>query len=384
MHAPDLDPTSNGTQIYTAAQRFEMDYSKAPGKSWKQAAVTLDPFRFPGDPRAMLPHDIAFVRVVSGKKFLFTSDMYGYDLAVFRFEPNSEIAIPTAFIGIGSSQQGAAWTQGKEPAWTGTWDDNKNRRLMWRDANGNGTVDAGEFTDVQMPHVYARGFDVDDNGNVWVAGKFNEHNNGYREGGNLVIPFGNIDGNGVPFLGSVPRFVDIPSTLIDTADRGKTSGRMRYMAATDTTIMATGQAEDYYSDKIYVLDGLATGNPKLRFKLSLGYDTKGSTETDILRADPILRDLMILPCVFAADADYLYVGYMQNGLDAKVRGEITIYSMVDGRKVGWIVPGAETNHFAGNFDMKMGIQVRKLADGTRIIVAEENGGGKFMVYRWKP
>jgi len=28
--------------------------------------------------------------------------------------------------------------------------------------------------------------------------------------------------------------------------------------------------------------------------------------------------------------------------------------------------------------------VRKLADGTRIIVAEEGGGGKFMVYRWKP
>ena len=34
--------------------------------------------------------------------------------------------------------------------------------------------------------------------------------------------------------------------------------------------------------------------------------------------------------------------------------------------------------------MKVAIQVRKLADGTRIIVAEENGGGKFMVYRWKP
>ncbi|MBK9218160.1 MAG: hypothetical protein IPL70_06855 [Uliginosibacterium sp.] len=109
--------------------------------------------------------------------------MYGYDLAVFRFEPNSEIAIPTAFIGIGGSQQGAAWTQGKEPVWTGTWDDNKNRRLMWRDANGNGAVDTGEFSDVQMPHVYSRGFDIDENGNIWVAGKFNEHHDGFREGG---------------------------------------------------------------------------------------------------------------------------------------------------------------------------------------------------------
>ncbi|MBK9614082.1 MAG: hypothetical protein IPO35_00715 [Uliginosibacterium sp.] len=67
-----------------------------------------------------------------------------------------------------------------------------------------------------------------------------------------------------------------------------------------------------------------------------------------------------------------------------MRGEITIYSMQDGRKIGWIVPSADTNHFSGNFDMKVAIQVRKLADGTRIIVAEENGGGKFMVHRWKP
>ncbi len=68
----------------------------------------------------------------------------------------------------------------------------------------------------------------------------------------------------------------------------------------------------------------------------------------------------------------------------EVRGEITVYSMKDGTKVGWIVPGPETNGFSGNFDMVIGIQVRKLADGTRVILAEENGGGKFMVYRWDP
>ena len=384
MHAPDIDPTSNGREIYTAAQRFEMDYSKEPGKSWRQAAVTLDPFRYPGDPRLMAAYDIAFIRVVNGKRFLFASDMSGFDLAIFRFGANSDIAIPAAFIGIGGSQQDAAWTQGKAPVWDASLDENKNRRLMWRDANGNGAVDAGEFSDVQMPSPYARGFDIDDQGNVWVAGRFNEHNDGFREGGNLVIPFGLVDGNGVPFSGSVPRFVDVPSSLIDVADRGVTCGRMRYMAASDTTIMATGVAEDYYSKDIYVLDGLASGTPKRRFKLDLGFDAKGSAELDILRMDPVLRDQVVFPCVFAADADYLYVGYMQNGLDTPNRGEITVYSMVDGHKLGWMVPGEETNHFSGNFDMKMGIQVRKLADGTRVIVAEENGGGKFMVYRWDP
>ena len=382
MHAPDIDPSSNGTQIYTAAQRYEMDYSKVPGKSWRQAAVTLDPFRFPGDPRLLSPYDIAFVRVVNGQKFLYVTDMYGYDLAVFRFEANSEIAIPAAFIGIGGSQQGAAWTQDKAPVWDANLDENKNRRLMWRDTNGNGAVDAGEFSDVQMPAMFARGLDIDDNGNVWVAGAFNEHSYEFRGGGNLIIPFGSIDANGVPFSGSVQKFVDVPSTLISLEDQGITSGRMRYLAATDTLLMATGKREDYYSSKIYVIDGyLNSSHPTLRFKVDLGYDDLGSANADILYTD---TTKMVLPNVFAADADYIYVGYIDNGPDAKVRGEITVYSMVDGHKAGWIVPGAETNHFAGNFDMKVGIQVRKLADGTRIIVAEENGGGKFMVYRWKP
>jgi hypothetical protein len=382
MHAPDIDPSSNGTQIYTAGQRYEMDYSKAPGKSWRQAAVTLDPFRFPGDPRLMNAYDIAFIRVVNGQRFLFVSDMYGYDLAVFRFEADSDIAIPAAFIGIGGSQQGAAWTQGKAPVWDASLDENKNRRLMWRDTNGNGAVDAGEFSDVQMPQMFARGIDIDDNGNIWVAGMFNEHNNGYRAGGNLIIPFGSIDGNGVPFSGSVQQFVDVPSTLISPEDQGITSGRMRYLAATDTLLMATGKGEDYYSSKIYIIDGyLNSSHPTLRFKLDLGYNDLGSASTDILQTD---TSKMVLPNVFAVDADYIYVGYIDNGPDKKVRGEITVYSMIDGHKVGWIVPGAETNHFAGNFDMKVGIQVRKLADGTRIITAEENGGGKFMVYRWKP
>jgi hypothetical protein len=399
MHAPDIDPTSNGTQIYTAAQRFEMDYSKAPGKSWRQAAVTLDPFRFPGDPRLTAPYDIAFIRVVNNQRFLFVSDMYGYDLAVFRFEAGSDIAIPAAFIGIGGSQQAtdlnpvAPWTQGLAPVWIPTLDENKNRRLMWRDTDGDGAVEANqeaypearEFSDVQMPYMYSKGVDIDDNGNVWVAGKFNEHNIKDREGGNLMIPFGNIDKNGEPISGSVPKFVDVPSALISPEDQGKSSGRMRYLAATDTLLMATGKWEDYYSSKIYIIDGyLYSSHPTLRFKLDLGYDDLGSTSNPDITHTDTDTSKMVLSNVFAADADYIYVGYIDNGPDAKVRGEITVYSMVDGHKVGWIVPGAETNHFAGNFDMKVGIQVRKLADGTRIITAEEDGGGKFMVYRWKP
>jgi len=384
MHAPDIDPTSNGTQIYTAAQRFEMNYDKAPGKSWRQAAVTLDPFRFPGDPRLLAPYNIAYVRVVNGKRFLFAADMMSYAVAIFRFEADSDIAIPAAFIGIRSSQQGASWTQGKEPVWDAGLDINKTRRLMWRDTNGNGAVDAGEFSDVFMPGAYSFSFDVDDGGNIWAGGGLGEYTTkwGVGGGGNLVIPFGDIDTHGVPFSGSVPKFVSVPSTLVPAANLDRGIARIRYLSATDTAVLAIGEREDYYMSSVYVFDGLQkSAKPKLRFTLDLGYNDLGAQYADILQTD---TSKMVLPVTMAADADYIYVGYIDRGPDAKVRGEITVYSMIDGHKVGWIVPGAETNHFSGNFDMHAAIQVRKLADGTRIITAEENGGGKFMVYRWKP
>ena len=385
MHSPDIDPSSNGTSIHTAAQRFEMNYNLDPGASWRQAAVTLDPFRFPNDIRVLTANEVAFVRVINNKKFLFTSDMYGLTVAVFRFEANSEIAIPAAIFGIASNERGAAWTVGKQPAWEGNDDYNKNRRQAWRDKNGDGLVDADEFFSVQMPYPSAKGIDIDDKGNIWVAGKFNAHSDQFRDGGNLVIPFGSVDLNGVPFSNSVPEFVKVPISLISPADHNRSSGRLRYLAATDTLLMARGEGEDYYSTHIYVIDGYRnSANPTLRFKLDLGYDDLGEKITDILRGDREKILKMVLPNVFAADADYIYVGYIENGLDAKVRGEITVYSMVDGHKVGWILPGPETNYRVGNFDMRHGIQVRKLADGSRVIVTEENGAGKFMAYHWKP
>jgi len=95
-----------------------------------------------------------------------------------------------------------------------------------------------------------------------------------------------------------------------------------------------------------------------------------------------------LPTGIAVDGntenDYFYVNYLDNGPDAKVRGEITVYSMRDGRKVGWIIPGDETNHFSGATDLLVSMQVSKRSDGTRVITMEENGGAKFMVYHWKP
>ncbi len=380
MHAPDIDPSSNGSRICTAAQCYEMDYGKAPGKSWRQAAITLDPFRFPEDPRLIMPHESAFVRVVDGKRFLYATNMRGDYLSVYRFEAGSEIAIPVALLYIRSSGQGEAWATGKYPTWDAGNDLNKNRRYMWRDANGDGVPQASEFVEFELPHPYTTTIDVDDLGNIWLGGKLNEYSAYWKSGGNLLIPFGGTDGNGIPlFSRSQFRFVDVPHAQIPAADVGKDVVRLRYLAASDTCLLATGDRFSFPS-RVHVMDGCRnSATPSRRLSITLPYEDFGLIPSlDVNTAE------MTIPASIASDGDYLYVAHGDKGPDARVRAEVTVYGLSDGRKVGWIVPGPETNRFSGAIDVNIAIQARKLADGTRIITVEENGGGKFMVYRWKP
>ena len=380
MHAPDIDPSSNGTRICTAAQCYEMDYSKAPGKSWRQAAVTLDPFRYPEDPRLVMPHESAFIRVVDGKRFLYATQMRGAYLSVYRFEPGSDIAIPAALLYIRGSGQGEAWAAGKYPVWNTADSLNLSRRYMWRDANGDGAPQASEFVEFSAPEPYTATVDVDDNGNIWIGGKLNEYSAYWRGGGNLLIPFSGTDAYGTPlFTRSEFRYINVPSAQLPAGDVGKSVVRLRYLAKSDTCLLATGDRFSFPS-RVHVMDGcLQTASPQRRLTITLPYNDLGQIpKLDVNTAT------MIIPASIASDGDYLYVAHGDKGPDAKVRAEVSVYSLSDGRKIGWIIPGAETNNFSGAIDVNIAIQARKLSDGSRVIAVEENGGGKAMVYHWRP
>src|ERR1035437_8228415 len=71
LHVGDFDPASNGTELYHSSLHYTMDYSKAPGQSWKITGVTLDPFRFPDDPRINNPSGTSFIRRIGGQRFLY-------------------------------------------------------------------------------------------------------------------------------------------------------------------------------------------------------------------------------------------------------------------------------------------------------------------------
>jgi len=381
MHVADFDPASDGRDLYASAVRYEMDYTRPPGESWSYAAVTLDPFRFPEDPRLFMPLETAYVRWIGGRKFLFCTSMHLRYLAVFRFEEGSEIAIPAAFFYLLDDGQGKDWAKGLYPTWTAA--EHPRLRYMWVDADGDGRPAAGEFSEFEVANQYSKAYDVDADGNLWMGGGMSEYSSYWKAGGIWVLPCLGLDANGVPrYDAAQVARLGVPPALLDPLDHeiSRAPTRVRYQKETDTLLLAAG-FDSYFPQRVYVIDGFRHApNPTRRCLIDLGYDQNGAWA---IRLDQGTAE-MSLPSCLAADAEYLYVAYLDGGRDEHVRGEVTVYDLRDGHEVGWLKPTADTNFTCGATDLLVGLQVVKRADGSRVICLEDNGGGKVMVYHWTP
>lgn len=372
VNTADADPASNGRDVYLNAKRFRMDYSKVPGKSWSFAGVTLDPFRYPNDPRLTTPMETQWVRRVAGKKIQYNTNMYGGFVYVARFTDTSEIAIPTAFICNYSDAQSVAWSDSL-PTWVRS-EQNKRKRWYWIDQNGDGNPQAQEFGTWDSWSGYNQGIDIDDQGNIWFGGK-GAPSTQFNEGGATMIPVTGLKSNGVPKI----RIDSVVRHTIPYAENEGWSTRLKYVAANDRMYFATGDA--WYSKRIYVYDDFRKSKPKAaRCSIDLGFDTKGSAEVHLDQGS----GEMTLPFSFTADSAYVYVGYLDNGRYSRRRGEVTVYDAKSCEPVGWMAPGKELGYFAGAVDIVNGLNVTVLPNGDRIIFEEEDGAGKVIAFEWTP
>src|SRR5207248_9998477 len=91
---------------------------------------------------------------IRGRKYLFLTNQYSSFLIIYRME--GEIAVPSGMI---SAVSISGWLPDIVPP-RGSW--------IWRDTNGNGNLDEGEFT-AGPEEKGVWGWDIDANGNVWQA-----------------------------------------------------------------------------------------------------------------------------------------------------------------------------------------------------------------------
>lgn len=346
----DTDPKSDGVEVYAKHERYTMDYSKPAGKQWTYKAYTVNPFKYPQDPRLHVGPTSVFFRRVQGKPLMYLTDMYNSFMVVYRFDQAREgyIAIPAAMF-VNSKPDG------KKALSSGDWPPNQpaEGEWIWRDKNGNGKFEANEY-ETSKDYPYVGGWWVDSKGDIW---KTLRTENGIRH-----FPLKGLDAKGIPIY-SYASMEKQANPKIFTDIR-----RLEYFPQTDTMYISgftNKKPQDYddgkkFGSEIARFDNWSKGNTTERWRISVPYDTK---------ADPDL-----LTASMSAAGDYLFTILVKTA-------EVYVYNASTGKLVKQFKPGPEVANESGWIDIPYGIRAFQRASGEYLVFAEEDWKAKVIVYR---
>jgi hypothetical protein len=383
----DVDPADDA-HIFTKEEHFKFDYTQPPGREWSYAGYTVDPFKYPQDPRLHIWSAGAWVRRIGqgdyrGRpaRILFVSDMNGDELQVYRFRNgyNDETAIPSGFFAKRrvSDKKDPGWLNA-QPA-KGEW--------IWRDTNGNGAFDGGEFvqprssrgneapsgrTDQslltsaatnQTDAPASQGWWVDARGGVWLA----TETKGIRH-----FPMLGVDavGNPVWSYTNMQTFAAPPEF--------KQLKRVRYVPETDTLFLAGTTAEhknQHWKPSGPVLaryDGWLKGDHKLRWKIVAPYaaGSQGHSSCE--------------PMGFDVAGDFVFVPYTGASKPDQVKhGRVEIFRATDGTSAGHLEPGEDVGEI-GLQDIRECLSAHRRADGEYLVLLEDDYKSKIVAYRIRP
>ena len=349
----DIDPQTDGLDVFAKQERFRMDYSKPVGKQWTYKAYTLNPFKYPQDPRLHTSPTSVFFRRIEGKPFMFLTDMYNSFLEIYRFNPKTdgEIAIPAGMF-VGTNSTGGKvisgnWVTGQPNE--GEW--------IWRDHNGNGAFDQGEY-DSSRDYPYLGGWWVDSRGDVWKT--LRTHDGvGIRH-----YPLQGIDVKGNPiYTYSTMEKQKTPSIFRDLR-------RIEYIPETDTMYLsgftkelpATRDNAKWYGSELVRYDNWSTKNPRLRWRLQVPYNPQANPE--------------LLTASMSVAGDYVFLVTFKTA-------EVYIYRADTGKLVKTLKPGKEVAGESGWIDIPYGIRAVSRKNGEYLVFVEEDWKGKVIFYRLK-
>ncbi len=354
----DVDPSSDGADVWTTKNRYSLDWSKPAGKQWTWRSRTVDPFRFPDDPRLNQGHHDfagALFRRLGGKPFLVVRGMFQHALVIYRIQ--GEIAVPSVMFSKGPYLNGR-WKQVPQPA---------NGRWMWRDLNGNGGFEANEFLDVgeeNDPESWA--WWMDEQGGIWQ---------GQQDGAQPIryYPLQGLDRVGNPLYSrATSKTFDLPAPLNHLL-------RIEY-STRDDVMYLTGYTTDHpkiggewgqVGTEVLRFDNWSKGNRAPRWRIALPYQS----ETAVQNPGSSVSNATIKSFCVAGDA-----AFAVESRTAKVH----VYDTRTGVKLGEMTPGAEVSRESGWVDFPDAIRAFRRKNGEYLVFVEEDAKAKIIVYRWKP
>lgn len=336
----DADPTGDGRDLYSADDHYAFDPDGTPGKNWSWKGHTLDPIKYPHDLRLHLPalQCGTSVRSLGGKRFLCQRGMWQGILGIYRIEGG--LAVPSVVLSNGPIKaEHGEWKAPGQPS-TG--------RFFWRDADGDGQMEAGEYTPTTGPGGEYWASNVDASGDIWQAG---------RESGIWRWRFLGLDDHGNPRYDPEPEHRPMPAPLTDLL-------RTEYLPATDTMYL-TGQTKDRpisggewgtAGTVVLRFDDWSKGTARPRYRIDLPYQAE--------------KRFIVSFCV---------AGELAFAVDCK-SAEVFVYDGRDGRLLGSLKPGRVVHGESGWIDFRDGIRAVRRRDGSYLVFVEEDFKGKSIVY----
>ena len=348
----DVDPASD-TDVFTKEEHFRLDYSQPAGSEWSYASYTIDRFKYPQDPRLHLWSAGAWVRNIGDHRILFVTDMNGERLQAYRFAPNTdgEIAIPCGLFAKNHISDKNAWPPHQPEK--GEW--------IWRDANGNGAFDEGEYTSNGGGDAPgAQGWCVDSAGGVWLA----TESEGLRYFPSLGLdPHGN------------PQWDYATMHVFPHPDEFQQVKRVRYDAANDVLYLGGTTADEKnqhwkpMGPMMARYDGWLRGRRTQRWQITLPY-ANGSRGHESCE-----------PMGFAVAGDFLFVPYTgASQMDGVKTGRVEVFRVSDGGAVGHMEPSDEVGEI-GLQDIRECITAHRRSNGEYIVLLEDDYKSKIVMYR---
>ncbi|MDW8104539.1 MAG: hypothetical protein RMK92_05960 [Armatimonadota bacterium] len=132
-------------ELYGSCEILTFDPSQPAGKGWKLKAVTRDHIRYPDDPRNREPWGGVFLRVLQGRRVLYTTPQMGGGFRLFVFEPApSQVARYVGEISLPHVELWARYVDSRGDLWLS--DGRRILRYPFRgfDAKGNPQYDTAQ------------------------------------------------------------------------------------------------------------------------------------------------------------------------------------------------------------------------------------------------
>ena len=297
-------------------------------------------------------HPMVFeVRDIGGKPFLFTDAMnMGNMLGVMRM--NGNVAVPAVLFG---------YDRGGWPA-----DATKGKVFTWTDANGDGCMQASEFTINSTPiaDMTLCGKWIDDNANIWTCTRLTS-GSGLGEINEVKLQSTPLNSYGVPqYNMTAPVNTWVAGTNNVTNDTDWTGlVEVAYLPASDTMIVA-GNTSTHTSGATNVYEVVRAYNnwstASTTNKVSHAWEADGTSWKGLYAA-----------------GSYVFASQGVNNVNA-----ISVYALGAGTYEGQFTPSGVSP--TGLNDEDNPINVRVLSDGTYAVFQENDLTNNLTFYRWTP